>query len=368
MSTSNISFVLWAKTPEDIFGDLTGTPRAKLLTLKTAFRRLRSSVAPDKNPQAVKDANDAAFKLRKFYQDACKLIEDDLYGKPRIMLSIQSKRATYNIHSRTLDSSKDEDWSESGMFFDATTDTGSAVTVKISKSTTCNAFMQSESKLLEGTDLFDTNTPVGLRARFPRIIESFVSKIDGVDRHVLVFEKFDDKFMSISSIKEKFDLTNEDKQLAWMLKRMLETAAFIADTGYSMLGFTPNSVLFNLDTHEVFIPDFTFMTKLQTKATAMSQTFASFYPPEILNADGVATSTDTYMIAKCIMYLVEGHKQLSWDKCITSQFANLLRAATFPNKTTRTIDAPTIYKRFNEMIYDRLHWPKKFEQFAAKKR
>ena len=90
MSTSNISFVLRAKTPEDIFGEITGSARAKLATLKTMFRRLRSSVAPDKNPQAVKDANDAAFKLRKFYEDACKLIEDDLYGKPRIMLSIQS--------------------------------------------------------------------------------------------------------------------------------------------------------------------------------------------------------------------------------------------------------------------------------------
>ena len=156
----------------------------------------------------------------------------------------------------------------------------------------------------------------------------------------------------------------------WMFNRMLEGLDYVHKNGYVHGALTPEHVVvFASDAkdhpynHGAKIVDWSYSVKIGDRVKAISPAWEEFYPPEITSKQSVDPSTDIYMAAKCIIYVLGG------DPCndtlppyIPSYLTRFLRGCVMKRKDLRPLDALVLHKEFTICLEER-YGPKKYVRF-----
>lgn len=358
-----------AKTPEDIFGKLQDAAVGidSLGFILAIYRRLRIKLHPDHNSHQPERAHKAFEKLTEFYSSAENLIKNGTYGKPRSIMTISTKTATYEVIGplTEITSGKPVEWSAVGQFFKATCN-GKPVLLKIAKSPQFNEMMKHELKILKQltdtwpADSSDPNTVANILSRFPKVSDSFEIVIGGINRVVTVM-KDPDKLVSLQEILNHQGKIDR-KHIAWMWRRLLEALMHFEECKLTFGGAIPDHILFNLETHEIHIMDVCHAVKLGEKMTSIVPKWKNLYPFEVINKDPTVPSTDTFIAAKSMLCGIETGFGDASDKILLSYF----KAASEKLIKNRTENALTLYNRYDDIIYNRLNWKKEFLPFTLK--
>lgn len=350
-----------ASAPEEIFGKT----KLTAVELKIIYRRFAAKVHPDKVASLLTDRATAAFqKLTTYYENAEKLIADGLYNRKRATLVITTKaKVVYEIFEPLCEYSSNlpVEWSPAAHFYRATMD-GKSVLLKISKAPNFNAMLKQELLTIKALTS-DTTAPPEILNRFMNVIDSFESTIDGINRVITVVAD-PGKFVSLAEIMKSDEYKNsgiDKKHIAWMWRRTLETLMHFESNGFTYGSAVPDNLLFNPDTHEIKIMDLCQSCKLGDKMTSIIPKWKNCYPPEVLSKESTVPSTDTFIAASSMLLAQQVDTAVS-SKIIHSYFT----AATLSHKNYRTPDALTLYKRYDEIIHERLGWQKKFVVFPLK--
>lgn len=90
----------------------------------------------------------------------------------------------------------------------------------------------------------------------------------------------------------------------WILSRILETCAWLAQIGYVHGGIHPESVFIVPKTHGIILTSFYHLKKVNTKVSTISGKYKHWYPREIFDEKRARTKTDLELAKRTAAYLL----------------------------------------------------------------
>lgn len=337
-----------AQYPEDIFGKLPSNKSQASFVAIEIFKKIRSKLHPDRyyGSELEAFANDMLAKLNSMHDKAMMAIETGTYGKPKALLTLTTKNHTYQIFGFVENDNKQVNWSAHFHVCYGKDEQDNNVWFKLAKTAADNTLLKQEVKMLSA--LTTDNIPPEITSRWPKPLDQFETVIDGVNRVVVVIPSMGDGWYSVAEIEAKHPGTHSvsEKHVAWMWRRLLETLTHLHSDKVVHGNLNRDTILFHPATHKLCILDWTSLAKLGDKPETKNNA-----PPELAN--GTTVTTDIFMAARALLPLLK----------TPGPITNHLMAATLPNWKYRLLPMDT-YRQFDELIHDRLGWPKQFLVFA----
>lgn len=90
----------------------------------------------------------------------------------------------------------------------------------------------------------------------------------------------------------------------WILSRMLEFSAWLAQSGYVHCGFNPESVFIVPETHGIQVCSFYHLTRLDSKVDTISGKYQTWYPPNLFASKKATSNIDLELCKKTAIYLL----------------------------------------------------------------
>ncbi len=90
----------------------------------------------------------------------------------------------------------------------------------------------------------------------------------------------------------------------WILNRLLEYSAYLAQTGFSHCGINPESVFIVPETHGIQVCSFYHLTRIGNKIGTISGKYTNWYPQEIFNTKIATQEIDIEASKKIAAYLL----------------------------------------------------------------
>lgn len=330
--------------------------------IKKAFRRLAKKYHPDVNPG--KEAN------FKDVSEAYEILSDDKkraqYDRGGLMkpFSLKTKGGTFRIEE--LVKSGDISDIYKGVRVDLSTPSPTAF--KIVKNGRDNDLLENEAAVLKVLFPIDKEEE-GKRRYLPRYWESVKLADGGTHRQVNVFPWLTN-FYTLREVRDAFDGKLQMEHGVWMFNRILEGLDYVHKKGYIHGALTPDHVMIFSSgeekhpyNHGAKLIDWSYSQKIGGKIKAISPSCEDFYPPEILHKKDTSPSTDIYMAAKCIMYVLGGDvSNDSMPSHIPSYLSRFLKGCVLKSPQHRPTDAWDLHEELSAHL--RTHYgPKKYVRF-----
>ena len=138
----------------------------------------------------------------------------------------------------------------------------------------------------------------------------------------------------------------------WVLSRLLELAALVAEAGYVHGGLSPESVFVVPETHGIQVATFYHLTPAGTRVSTLSGRYKSWYPPSLFE-DKLARSATDLELSKKIAIALLGDSSGSGVKLKKTGHA------AFLDFVIRQDGEPYIaYRQYRELLQQ--HFEKKF--------
>lgn len=170
---------------------------------------------------------------------------------------------------------------------------------------------------------------------------------------------------SMMEVRRRFPQGLDHRDAAWMFRRLLVALGFAHDVGYVHGAVLPQNIYIQPEQHGLVLSEWCFSAPMKSKMTAWDAgdisvdpdfgTGEPFYPPEVKDKEPVSESTDLYMAAKVLEFMVG-------DRAPKALRA-FVRGCTLEWQHMRPQNAWVLREEYDDLI-ERLYGPRKFRPFT----
>lgn len=347
----NLTTIINAKSPEEVFGLVNDVK-----TLHKEFRRLSKIAHPDKNGGS-RESETAFNLLVVWYERAEYKIKKGTYGNVDALpntVNIISKRGEYYV----VELIKEGNLANVYSALDKNTQ---PVVVKVTRNPANNDLARGELKSLK--TIAEVNAGLPALANIPKIFDSFQINQDGKQKHVNVFEEYENiaGWYSLEQVMNGYPEGLDLRDAAWMLNRLLSALLMAHQAGIVHGAIVPSHIMLHLPTHRGVLIDWSYAVNVGSKAKAVFPEMNDYMPPEILKREPLTFGTDLYMAAKLLLRLVGGEESLP---AFPPRVRGLFRACLL-TQGKRLNDVNEFYITFSNIL-DVLYGPRQFRPFTMK--
>lgn len=379
---SVISSVKKAKKPEDLFG-LVSTDVSKqketLEKIKQVFWKMSKVIHPD--IYKAKDASELFDKLNRLRNEAekkCTGEKDPLYNSNGVLVKpveFKSRHFTYSLFRRIANGGTCGIFE--GVAKDRLNNTVNVI-ARAAKSSKDSDLMEREAKAFEIfnrklKDISQWEDGKKAAERFSWKIPYFVESVKLKEPHsdklkvVNIFsrlEEYKTGWYSLEDIHERYPQGVDMRIAAFIFNRILEALTLSHNCGVVHGAITPNHVLVHAKTHVGNLIDWTSSCHSGiTTVPFMDKRYTDFFAPETLNTKVAFASSDIYMAAKCMVYLIgEDHVWTAKEEPVRK----VLNACLQPNRALR-LTAQQAFEKFRQALRDTFGAPKFVELTMTQK-
>lgn len=331
--TDSALYDFWSRlgkltTPEQLFGQLKGdTPAARLAEAKHLFRGFVFLVHEDRHVQEDRPTARAAFaKLTDLHREAIARINAGTYGtstpKPSAPAIIKSRKATYTVTAGLAGG-------DLSNVYRATTGADDVV-IKIAKSSGFNDLLVREAEVLKTLQDAAEDTQA-LKLFVPTCRESFLLN----DRRANVLG-FTPGWVSLAELVGYFPQGVDPRHFVWIFRRLLSVLAFAQTQRLVHGAVLPEHILIHPDNHALLLVDWCYSVPTGQRIVAISGSYRSWYPPEVLAKKPVDSTTDLFLAARCMIHILGGDPVAGVvPKDVPAPFARFLASTQLANPLRR---------------------------------
>jgi serine/threonine protein kinase len=367
--------VVQCKQPEDLFGSLGGGTKTsttlsaqisattKLTALKALYRRFAVIAHVDKYTRLDEQriAHIAFTRLNDLHQQAIDKVNGGIYGtkaaapkKNSTPPSMKSKKGIYVVTTGLA--AGDLSTVYRGEF-----DGKTPVIIKMAKHHTLNDLIENEAKVLTKLNEAAAGT-VSYKQFIPTLLDHFTVKVapSNAVRHVNILQPVDG-FRPLTDIIEQYPDGIDQRHFVWIFNRLLTTLSFVHSQGIVHGAVLPEHVLVHPVSHAIHLIDWSFAVSKGATMKVISTKYADWYPPEVTAKRVTASSTDIFMAARCMLYILDidpNDMHASRTK-VHPRFIRLLESCFIKNPLRRPTSAWELYKDFGVIAED-LWGPRKY--------
>lgn len=334
-----------AMFPEDIFPDR--------WTMGEEYKRLATLLHPDKNPDWRKDHATKIFaSLSEWYSKAQEKVANRTFGI-KILCTLKSKKGTYALEKKLHTGDISDLYGT--LFYDDDADDNLVKLVRTPKN---NDLLANEATVLRYLREESRVKELEVMRHIPILVDSFEIQNSAYRRRANVFRR-PQGFHPLVMIRKSFPNGIQARSMAWMFNRALGALTACHQAGYVHGAMVPEHVLVNTGLHGGMLWDWCYAVKRGERIKAICPTWKEFYPAEILNKAPVDFSTDLYMLAASMWYVLGGtfHTRTIPDT-VPAPIVGLLRYCLLA-QSRRPSDVFAFYDEFNEVL-EKLYGPPKF--------
>lgn len=364
-----------AKTPEDVFGALTGRGAEMSLHLKRVFHQLVKVTHPDvyADPQDQSLAQTAFVRLTGWFALAEEKIKAGTYGQNSPMADepdsaapvsyLHTPRGVYAIHGSPR---------ECGIFtcYAASfTENGRAqpMTLKFARDVHDNDFTQNEARILR--ILLAGKTASKFVPYLPQLLDAFLYEEDGLTRQVNVFER-QAGWYSLAQVRAAYPGGIDPKDMAWIWRRLLVAIGYAHVNNVIHGAVLPENIYILPDQHGLLLANWSCAVHNPQSTgeiiPAIDADYEAWYPDETRNSEPPAPATDIALSARCMIYLLGGDPARGTFPARTpAPLQMFLKSCLLPPIRARPQDAWGLKDEFDELL-EKLWGARKFHPFAMR--
>jgi hypothetical protein len=134
------------------------------------------------------------------------------------------------------------------------------------------------------------------------------------DKSSLNFHRYMPNSMNLSDGKIEIKLSPRaiplvnrslpQEHVNWILSRMLEYSAWLAQVGFVHCGINPASVFIVPETHGIQVCSFYHMTRIDRPVSTVSARYKTWYPPQLFSTKQATSNIDLELAMKTAIYLL----------------------------------------------------------------
>lgn len=345
-----LSLLRSATTPADVFGMLTGEPCA---ALKRRYHELVLVAHPDHNQALIDEANEALKRLHGWYASAQDQVARGVYGRtPRITAT--TRLHTYAGYASPLRGDVCD-------LFPVDVD-AEQVLLKVTRHPRNNDLLRAEAQTLRRIGRELEGQPV--HAHFPTLVEHFLlPDATGTQRHTNVLRVEADT-VSLAEVVRAYPAGLNPADAAWIFNRILAALGVAHNLGIVHGAVLPAHVLIRPADHNGVLIDWCYSVQSGEPLKAISQPYASDYPPEVQARQAATPATDLYMGARCMLWLLGGGGEIQrLPSSVPKPIVNLLRGCLLPSPQRRAANAWQLLDDFHEILGE-IYGPPVFRPFV----
>jgi serine/threonine protein kinase len=139
-------------------------------------------------------------------------------------------------------------------------------------------------------------------------------------------------------------LTLPQEHVNWVLSRLLEYTAYLAQVDFVHCGLMPENVFIVPENHGIIIISFYHLTRIGSTVKTISAKYKDWYPPELLQTKLATSGVDLEMVKKIAIYLLgdQSGAGVKLRKTHNADFINFL--------IKRHDDPYNTYKEYRELL------------------
>ena len=327
--------------------------------IKDAFHVLAYSYHPDHNPTP-----DAAAFFKKV-TEAYKVLSDPVARKryddrgTTKPLTLKSRRHAYEVGALVSKG-------DLADIYKATNEKGEHVALKVVREAPNSDLLKTEWDHLQ--KLFakdDKHTRY-----FAAPIETFqIEDASHARRQVNVMEWLNN-WWTFDEVRTAFRRELRMEHGVWMFNRILGGLGFAHKQGVLHGAVVPSHTLAYSSgkekdpwNHGVKLVDWCYSIPMGTPLKAIVPKYRDFYPPEVFAKKPAIPSTDIYMAAKCVIYVLGGNpKTNQLPDHVPGYLANFLKGCTLGNLRARPQRAWELHQELKEHMRENFG-PRKYVRF-----
>jgi len=363
-----------ARSPEEVFGPLTGTRLEMLDAAHKAFRQLAKVAHPDVylGTDDFERAGTIFKRLTKHWEQAQLRIEQGIYGKAGIeetFVPFMIRTGTRHYSIEQLLTRGDLCTLYTGCFTLAGMQTRGLL--KIPMKPGDNDLMANEARILKHLQVSEGYEK--LRHFVPQLVDSFsyLEQESGVVRNINVFTHIDGLY-SLKEVREAYPEGIDPKDMAWIWRRVLIALNFAHSNHVIHGAVLPTHIMIHPEQHGLVLIDWSYAVlrpdETGERISAISSAYRDWYPAEVFAREKPTPGLDITMAARCMLDLLGGgpHER-ALPAALPEQLRSYFKGCTLPNPRQRPQDAFALLQDFDTLI-ERLWGPKKFHVFTMPKR
>ncbi len=358
-----------AKIPEDVFGDLKGTPKEMSEAGKKVFKRLARVTHPDKFSRDDDRtlAGKAFGKLPDLWKAAKEKIRLGTYGDRAAgtgeQVTVHARRRTYVVGGQL---SRGDICSFYSCHYQEGGDQTQGI-FKVARDPSNNGLVKNEAGILKV--LHEGSEHERFQPYVPELVDSFGYRDGGssVIRQVNVLSWLEG-FYSLKEVMTHYPNGVDPRDMAWMWRRLLVALGFAHVNGVVHGAVLPTHVLIHPEKHGLVLVDWSYAVHNPEtsgeRVRVASNEYEQYYPSEV-KAEEVPTSTlDIYMGARCMVYLLGGDPATgNLPTTVPKAIRAFFKGCTLLGPIQRPSDAWGLKKEFDELI-GRLWGERRYRPFA----
>jgi hypothetical protein len=357
-----------ARTPEDVFGKITGQIADAIAALKKSYRAIAKVAHPDiyqvREEQIL--AENAFSLLNEWLEKAEAKIAAGEYGQPVDVWDaktiLQPKKRAYFVEPGYVET-------ELYTLYDCQYDEGGqnyTAQLKIVREPLDNDFAQNEARILRrlaggvGADRFSPYIPA--------LLDAFVYDDGAEARQALVLEKYPGWY-SLSEVRQAYPGGIEPKDMAWIWRRLLVALGFAHANQVIHGAVLPENIWIEPQNHGLMLVNWCYSVSDPVNSgerlAALNLAYAAWYPADVLNHEAPTTGLDILFSARCMLWLLGGNP-LSGDlpAVVPAPIKSFFHGCLLPaNRIPQ--DAWALMEEFDELI-ERLWGKRQFHPFRMK--
>lgn len=356
--------ILRAERPEDLFGGVRDAA-----DLKRKYHLFARKVHPDLCAAAGR--TDEAFKkLSALFDEAERRLGAGIYGTTAKSPMVQTGPTVIDRRGRRyvagdLVTAGDLCNVFRAFYIDGGVEVPCAL--KVCREHADNDLVSNEAAVLQA--LGNPTLPAGKRYA-TRLLDSFrLPDPSHGPRQVVVLKWLADCF-TLEEVHAAYPTGICLEDAVWFFNRMLEGLGYIHRSGYIHGAVLPCHFMIRPRDHGGKFLDFSYAVKPSERVRALSAPWRAFYAPEITSKQPVSPSTDIYMAARSIVYVLGGASGAvptprpddPTKTRAAEQFAAFLRTC-LDRRGAGPGDAWQVRHALGEMLA-RLYGPPKFHPFS----
>ncbi len=325
-----------AKRPEDIFGNLNGSPEEQKEHIRNTYHQLSRQVHPDKFASSDLESQCLAGKtmgiLNNLHNEAQKRVDSEIYGSGN---SLSNGSQEFNVGSSNYRISPDSitgDFSQ--VYFGERIDQQGQteqVCVKVAKTLDENDLLKNEAKVLR----------VISHKSLPSLVEHFMFEDQRVAN---TFRKIEDSY-DLHTLREYFPNGFPQEHGVWVMDRLLSVLGHLHTNSIIHGSIEPGNILVRPRDHNSFLIDFALSIPNATQDNTKYGGLNDFSAPEIDKDSRPHPATDMYSLGKSVVYLLGG-QGTDLPKGIDSRIENYLSGFLQEDPKQRKDDA---WKAWHEL-------------------
>lgn len=331
--------------------------------IKAAFHRLARKYHPDVNggkDERFKEINEAYDVL----SDPDKRARYDKHGMVEPII-IPTKTGKYTVDRLYA-------IGDLADVYKAKSDKGEDVALKIARHPSHNDLLENEWRMLNQVRPPDKNEWKQFRF-FPKPIETLKISTAGMHRQANIMTWAEDHY-TLDEVRLAFGADLPIAHGIWMFRRILSALSWVNQGKQIVHGaLVPSNIMVFSGTGGVYdhgakLIDWSYAVPVGEKLKTMIPKYEVFYPPEIFRKEPVDGTSDIYMAAKCIIYVLGGdvfntHAD-TYPGHVPPYLKNFLRGCTLKSKSSRPRDAYELLKEFTECMAQN-YGPRKYVPFSV---